>query len=201
MPTWRSWLAGRYKKKTRGERFRNPEFMRSNYALRWLEFLQSRRLQGLLDAAGYRLVFFTHASVQPYVEAFRRASLFPIMTHQDAPIQDLFKRAALLITDFSSAAFEMAVLRKGALHYQFDRDEVFSGKHLTLPGYFDYARDGFGPIAEELDDLLDKLDALLARDCLPDPLYQSRIDKAITFRDGKNCERVCEAILALEKKA
>jgi hypothetical protein len=93
------------------------------------------------------------------------------------------------------------VLRKGALYYQFDRDEVFSGKHLTLPGYFDYARDGFGPIAETLDALLDALAALLARDAAPAPLYLERIDRAVTFRDGKNCERVCEAILALEKKA
>ncbi|WP_407043987.1 CDP-glycerol glycerophosphotransferase family protein, partial [Cronobacter malonaticus] len=59
-------------------------------------------------------------------------------------MQETFNRAALMITDYSSVAFEMAVQNKQTIYYQFDAKEFFAG-HVYSKGYFDYREHGFGP--------------------------------------------------------
>ena len=44
-------------------------------------------------------------------------------------IQNLFGRCAVLITDYSSVAFDMAYLNKALIYYQFDKEAFFSGTH------------------------------------------------------------------------
>ena len=71
---------------------------------------------------------------------------------------------------------------------------------MYRPGYFDYERDGFGPVCEEEDALLDTIEAFLDGKPL-DPIYRERAEKTFIFRDGKCCERVFDAILDLDRPA
>lgn len=103
-----------------------------------------------------------------------------------------------MITDYSSVAFEMGYLGKPVLYYQFDFKETFKG-HL-IKGYFDYQQHGFGAVSEDLDALLSDLEAVLANGGNALPAYQKRIDETFAYRDDNNCQRVYEAILALDEK-
>ncbi|MBK8768339.1 MAG: CDP-glycerol glycerophosphotransferase family protein [Burkholderiaceae bacterium] len=76
------------------------------------------------------------------------------MTKAEMRIQQLFARTALMITDLSSVAFEMAYLRRPVIYYHFDFDDFYGGGHNWRRGYYDYAKDGFGPIVHECDQLL-----------------------------------------------
>ena len=67
-------------------------------------------------------------------------------------LQPLFAKTALLVTDYSSVAFEIAYIEKPVIYYQFDAEQFYGGGHLGFGGYFDFARDGFGPVCETEDD-------------------------------------------------
>jgi CDP-glycerol glycerophosphotransferase (TagB/SpsB family) len=103
-----------------------------------------------------------------------------------------------MITDFSSVAFEMAYLKKPIIYYQFDED-IFFQRHCWQKGYFDYRRDGFGPVVTTKEDLLAEIEKLLKRNCQPELQYLKRMEETFPFRDGRCCERVYQAICDLDK--
>ncbi|EAI3611885.1 capsular biosynthesis protein, partial [Campylobacter coli] len=149
MPTWREYLSGKMQKY--GVRARNPEFVKSLYFQKWQEFLCSKELEKLAVRYGYSVVFIPHPQVRMCLGDFSLPSY--IVTSYKDSIQELFCESSLMITDYSSVAFEMAVLKKPVIYYQFDKDEFFA-KHSYAQGYFDYERDGFGEVCFDYDQLL-----------------------------------------------
>ncbi len=198
MPTWRQTLMGEPIPHTNA-RILNTAFMDTLYAKNWQSLLRSPRLRDMAEQAGHRILFSPHMNVQPYLPFFELPSHIEVLAAKDMRIQELFKKSKIMITDYSSVAFEMAMLQKAVLYYQFDRDEIFAGLHLTQKGYFDYERDGFGPVVLDEGVLLDALEAVLSNDGKPDTVYSERMDKTFPFRDGKNCERVLRAIRNLDE--
>lgn len=193
MPTWRSSLvsttADAY-----GYSVKNQAFMQSDFYKNWTSFLNSPKLLELATEHGYELVFFPHAELRAYVDEFR-AEQVRIVGHADVgSIQDLFLDAAIMITDYSSVAFEMAYLERPILYYQFDEAFVFGGGHIYEQGYFDYRRDGFGPVCTNEAKLLQQLELALANRCKPCELYHQRMQDFFSFRDSRCCERVFNLI-------
>ena len=103
-----------------------------------------------------------------------------------------------MITDYSSVAFEMGMLEKPVIYYQFDENDFFK-EHGIQKGYFDYRKDGFGPVVTAECVLLEELKTLLANDALPQEPYKTRSAETFAFRDQNNCERVYKAIIALDE--
>lgn len=197
MPTWRSSIVGTYISGT--ERTRNPDFMKTNYARHWHGFMNHAILKELNDQ-GYQIVFAPHPSIQEYMDEFTVPDFIKIYSYSEGNIQSVFQKTSILITDYSSVAFDVAYLNKAILYYQFDYDEVFSsGNHTYQKGYFDYNRDGFGAVAYNETELLAALKDLVDNQAKVPDLYQTRIDKTFQFRDSNNCERVYQAILDLDK--
>ena len=197
MPTWRSSIVGTYISGT--ERTRNPDFMKTNYAKHWHGFMNHAILKELNDQ-GYQIVFAPHPSIQEYMDEFTVPNFIKIYSYSEGNIQSVFQNTSILITDYSSVAFDVAYLNKAILYYQFDYDEVFSsGNHTYQKGYFDYNRDGFGAVAYNETEILAALKDLVDNQAKVPDLYQTRIDKTFQFRDSNNCERVYQAILDLDK--
>ncbi len=197
MPTWRSSIVGTYISGT--ERTRNPDFMKTNYAKHWHGFMNHAILKELNDQ-GYQIVFAPHPSIQEYMDEFTVPDFIKIYSYSEGNIQSVFQNTSILITDYSSVAFDVAYLNKAILYYQFDYDEVFSsGNHTYQKGYFDYNRDGFGAVAYNETEILAALKDLVDNQAKVPDLYQTRIDKTFQFRDSNNCERVYQAILDLDK--
>ena len=197
MPTWRNSIVGTYISGT--ERTRNPDFMKTNYARHWHGFMNHAILKELNDQ-GYQIVFAPHPSIQEYMDEFTVPDFIKIYSYSEGNIQSVFQNTSILITDYSSVAFDVAYLNKAILYYQFDYDEVFSsGNHTYQKGYFDYNRDGFGAVAYNETELLAALKDLVDNQAKVPDLYQKRIDKTFQFRDSNNCERVYQAILDLDK--
>ena len=108
-------------------------------------------------------------------------------------LADSIRQAGVLITDFSSIYMDFAYMKKPVLYYQFDTEQFRQG-HLPL-GYFDYERDGFGPICADEESLLAAVEDCFADGCRMAPLYEERVDRFYTIHDDKNCERTYRAIL------
>ncbi len=197
MPTWRDYLTGARIGKSH-EKVLLPEFYSSTYAKAWLGLLGSAKLKSLVQKYGFAIQFFPHFAMQGYFKDIMIDDSITVVTHSSTRIQELFVDATMMITDYSSVAFEMAFLRKSVLYYQFDVADIYNGEHPYTKGYFDDARDGFGPVVDTEDALLDELEILLARQGAPAPQYLSRMESTFPIRDGRNCERIYSAIFNMD---
>ena len=110
----------------------------------------------------------------------------------DVSIPSLLKKAAVLVTDFSSVYMDFAFMQKPVVYYQFDRDAYRKG-HLPT-GYFDYERDGFGPVTETANEAIKALRARLEDNCRMERLYAERAERFFPLRDAESAERTTAAI-------
>ena len=194
MPTWRKSFVGDTKKNS-AKRTKTDAFYNSNYAKYWRSILHSSELKKLAQENGYKVVFFPHANMQIYIDWFDTPSWIEVRTHETDPIlQKLFRRANIMITDYSSVFFEFAFLQKALIYYQFDYDFMYGGEQQSQLGYFDFKKDGFGAVVKSEKELLSEIEHLLLRDGEPDSIYKKRMIDTFPNRDGKNCQRIYEAI-------
>lgn len=100
------------------------------------------------------------------------------MNHVTGSMQQLFIESSILVTDYSSVAFEMAVQKKSVIYYQFDEESFFSGSHNYVRGYFDYRQHGFGPVVINQEQLFDELNKKLNVDNIPDSQIIERMESA-----------------------
>jgi CDP-glycerol glycerophosphotransferase (TagB/SpsB family) len=106
----------------------------------------------------------------------------------------------MIVTDYSSTAFDFAYLRKPLLYYQTDIDEFFSGVHTYSRGYFDYERDGFGEVTQDESVLVDKLIEYMQNGCQLKDVYRDRIDRTFPYADQNNSKRVYECVVEMLEK-
>ncbi|ECO2572864.1 CDP-glycerol glycerophosphotransferase family protein [Campylobacter coli] len=190
MPTWRANIVGVALGSSK--RGLQSDFTQSEYFKKWNLLLNSNILQKLCEKYDYTVVFNPHRNIIPYLKEFNIPSYIKIAS-QNESLQELFCNSSLMITDYSSVAFEMAYLNKPVIYYQFDHEEFFSS-HTLQKGYFDYEKDGFGPVVEDEESLLKELENLLQNDCNPFGIYKDNIDSTFAFKDGKCCERIYKVI-------
>ena len=119
------------------------------------------------------------------------ANCITVLPWQEADISSLIREAGILITDYSSVYMDFAYMKKPLVYYQFDY-ETYRAGHLPT-GYFDYERDGFGPVCSTEQELLARLEPLLTGGEMP-PEYRQRVERFYTLNDDKNCERTYLAI-------
>lgn len=196
MPTWRSNIVG----PVLGDgdsRGINPNFMESKFASYWKKLLHSDELKTLLEQSGFKAAFFPHVNIRPYLELFDIPEYIDVITSNDCSIQELFVKSSIMITDYSSVAFEMAVQDKQTIYYQFDEDEFFS-EHNYVKGYFDYRLNGFGPVVTNQESLLQELSNCISNRGIPSEEILSRINDMFPVRDNQNCARTYEAIKSLD---
>ncbi|TQR60378.1 CDP-glycerol glycerophosphotransferase family protein [Campylobacter troglodytis] len=195
MPTWRRSIVGEFSKKL-GTRRLNKNFTQSAFFKEWQGFFQSKELERICKEYDYSIIFNPHPDIKPYIKDFKLPVYIKIFNKKS--LQGLFKSSALLITDYSSVAFEMGYLSKPVLYYQFDKKDFF--KSQWERGYFSYKKDGFGPVKKNLQGLLKELESLLKNDCKLPKSYEANFTNTFKFKDGQCRERIYEAILALDEK-
>lgn len=188
MPTWRAYLEG----------ISENAFCDSGFYRTYQRLLSDPELHRILRKYGYRLKFFPHHEMRPYLKCFRftEEDVFPAEKNEE--VQKNLIEADVLLTDYSSVYFDFGYMDKPVIYYQFDRAEFRNGHYQE--GYFSYERDGFGPVVRTEDELLNELEKYLAGDCSPEPLYAERTADFFELRDRKNCERNFEAIMQILKK-
>lgn len=195
MPTWRADLTGAL---TQGQATGdNPLFSDTQYAKSWSSFLSSDKLRQLMSEYSFEVVFYPHANSQPYLDAGAFEVPDYIQVHRSAEGNDMqaaFAGASMLVTDYSSVAFEMAYINRPTVYYQFDEDSFFAGSQVYAKGYFDYREDGFGPVVATEEELLLAVEKLAKNDFVASEVYRDRCAETFEYRDGKCCERVYEAV-------
>lgn len=191
MPTWRRDIVGAFSKKL-GTRRINKNFTQSLYFKKYNELLSSYELLSFCEKNSYELCFNPHPNILPYLNFFRLDKGIKLANGKN--LQELFAKTALLITDYSSVAFDVAKLSKPVLYYHFDKESFFLTQWQS--GYFDYEKDGFGAVCKNLKELLAEL--YKNEKCEFKEPFLSRARAFFAFNDSKNCERIYKEILSLD---
>jgi CDP-glycerol glycerophosphotransferase (TagB/SpsB family)/GT2 family glycosyltransferase len=187
MPTWRKSLAEAAN--TVGHWAYSEKFKDSEFCSRINAVLTDERLAKTAKMYGYRLLFRPHTNLYVQAEDFTLGSF--TMPPEDYPFSKLFAETALLITDYSSAAFDFAYTKKPVVYCQMDERPLGGG-------YFDYETMGLGEVVTQREDLTDLLTEYMKNGCTMDQKYRERVDGFFAFRDTDNCRRVYEAIMEIE---
>ncbi|ACQ79453.1 glycosyl transferase family 2 [Beutenbergia cavernae DSM 12333] len=199
-PTWRSWLMSKDPRDVTGHSLVTADFFQSEFASNWLGFLKSDELARLARSSGKTVAFLPHPNLQPILDELDLPAHVQPLTFHGEDVQQFFARSAAFVTDYSSMAFNAAYIDRPVLYFQFDYDRVMRGGHTGREDYFQYGRDGFGPVAETLEDAIDALGKVAADGWRPSAEHDARIDRTFPERDGGCCARTVAAVRALEAR-
>lgn len=156
-------------------------------------FINNKRLCENLRKNGYKVYCKLHPLLTVQMSDFYTDYDDVIkFVGEEITYNKIFKIGALFVTDYSSAFFDFAYLKKPILYYQ-----EFAG-HLNAEGsYFSYEDNGFGKVSYDFETLIDDVIECVAGGCKMPEKYQKRVDDFFTFRDKNNCKRVYDEILKL----
>ena len=198
MPTWRKYLCDKWDPKTDIWKLM-PGFCDSTYYKFYNGLINNERLINAAKKYGYKIDFFPHPNLQPHIDLFEKSDTVNFI-RKGASYTQVYNHSALAITDYSSAIFDFAYLRKPLIYTHFDSEEFFAGEHVYTKGYFEYERDGFGEVEYDLDSTVNRIIEYMENGCELKPKYRERIDNFFAFNDKNNCQRVYDKIIALSKK-
>ncbi len=194
LPTWRANLAIEMDQKT-GVRPYNTEFKKSNYYRFYQRLINEPRLLSALKECGYKGKFCVHTNNLPNACDFTGNDEIEVVA-EAIDYQKEFKENALLITDYSSVAYDFAYLKKPVIYTQSDRDEFFAGQ-MYDEGYWDYDAMGFGPVCKDYETTVDAIISQVRAGCMLEEKYRERIEAFYYAFDRNNCRRVFDAIISL----
>ncbi|WP_435770423.1 bifunctional glycosyltransferase/CDP-glycerol:glycerophosphate glycerophosphotransferase [Nocardioides sp. SYSU DS0651] len=195
-PTWRVWLVKRLAAGSQRREAAGREVLDSDFVQQWLAYLHDPDLASAAHERRLTVGFLPHPNLRDVLDAADLPSWVKLFKFDDNDPRELVARSALVVTDYSSMAFNAAYIDRPVVYFQFDSDMVLGGGHVGRRGYFDYRRDGFGPVAESLADAIRVTREALAHGPAPAATFQERIDATFPLRDGRCRERVADAIAA-----
>jgi hypothetical protein len=192
-PTWRNWLNPG---KGPDDLPRALEaFAASEFAHQWRAMVTAHELKAAAEKHNLEIGVLLHSNLQKLVAGLDLPEHVTPLRFASGKTREYFARARVMVTDYSSMAFNAAYLLRPVVYFQFDHERVFAGGHLGRLGYFDYRRDGFGPVATDLSPAVQAVCEVLNRGPAPAPEFLARMAQAFPERDGKCCERVVAEIL------
>lgn len=174
MPTWRPWLQDL------------DLFTESDYYHRWSDLLASSDLQRIQQEFGVEVVLCLHPNMQQYSHHFS-SSQVRVVYQGDVDVQHLIKQSAVMVTDYSSVAFDFAFLHKPVIYYQFD-SERFDTPHADPRTEFP------GPVVESHDGMVNALRRVFDGGASMEQMYWDRAQRFCAHIDEDNCERIFRAV-------
>lgn len=177
MPSWRRDLHNK----------RQIQIMDSEYFHKINSLINNEELIRIAKEHGYKIIFKPHPKVFDFIEIFDRNDYVEI--DYNSTYQELFKKSDLMITDYSSVAFDFSYMKKPMIYYQYGDDYHFE------EGYFKYKTMGFGEVIAEEEDLINAIEDYLENDCEMKEEYEKRVDGFYKYNDQNNSKRVYEWIL------
>lgn len=183
MPSWRRHFHHSTKEK----------ILKSNYFKIYNTLINDSRLIDFCREHGYKLIFKPHPNVYRFIELFETNDYVTIDSTSNS-YNNIFTHASLVITDYSSIAFDFAYLKKPVIYYHYAQDYHFDIEE----SYFDYKTMGFGEVVDNHEELIDLIMEYIENECEMKNQYIKRVDDFFEFSDKNNCKRVYEAIKKMD---
>lgn len=183
MPSWRRYFHHSTKEK----------ILKSNYFKIYNTLINDHSLIDFCKKHGYKLIFKPHPNVYRFIELFETNDYVTIDSASNS-YNDIFTHASLIITDYSSIAFDFAYLKKPVIYYHYAKDYHFDLEE----SYFDYKTMGFGEVVDNHEELIDLIMEYVENECEMKDQYIKRVDDFFEFNDKNNCKRVYDAIKKMD---
>ncbi len=191
MPTWRSYLEAPYGHPASES---EEKVRSSSYLKHYTQLFCNERLIRFAKENELTLLYFPHHQMQPYLAEFQmRCPNITVASAAEYDVQTALKESAFLITDYSSIFFDFAYMRKPLLYFQFDYEE-FRKNHYP-EGYFSYRKDGFGPVLDSVEQVVDCFIERYQHGFRMEELFCSRAEHFFEFHDTEYCRRNYEAVI------
>lgn len=177
IPTWREWLV------------REDDFLESEYYLNYRELVNSENLHQLAEKYNFEIVLCLHPNMQKYSYLFEDAPI-RVINQGEVEVQFLLKQSSIMITDYSSVAFDFSFLNKPIIYYQFDRERFIGkkGSHIDL----DY--DLPGDIVFTINQIIDAIEFYAKNDFQMKEENGNKAAKFLKYKDQRSSERIYHAI-------
>ena len=186
--TWRPFLWGISKE----------DLVRSDYFKLYTSILECKELLDSITERGYTLKVKLHPQMEKYKDMF---SLPKGITFwgKKTTYREMYEKSSLLVTDYSSAIYDFAYLKKPVVYYQPDYDELvkaYDGEYE-----YDYYSKGMGDVTRTIEEFSQCIESYIDTDCAMKDLYRNRVAQFFEYDDRKNCERVYDVICKILNKS
>ena len=166
-------------------------FIKSNYYKKLMEILNDENIKAVLLKYGYKIQACLHHKMSQFITATTDESSFQVHNMNEVNVQDLLIGSDMMITDFSSASFDMVYQNKPVIYYWFDDISFFARRGGPL---IDPLREMPGPICRNMSDIVTTLSSLLENNSVVPKQYHSKYKQFFKYRDNKNCKRIVSVI-------
>ena len=185
MPTWRAEIKEN-KYSSIYETIYNDNFKETKFFHFYNSLINDERLKNSMNLYNYTGIFCLHQNFQAQWIDFSKNEKFII--EKTCDYQQLLLRSSLLITDYSSIFFDFGYLKKPIIYTHFDYKNY---RLFQYPeGYFNYEKDGFGPIYNDIDSIINAIIKSMKNNCTIQKEYLKRIESFFYFFDEYNNERL-----------
>ena len=181
MPTWRNWLGRETNNLTK-----KIDFKTTNFYKNWNELLTNEKFIEYIEKNNLKVLFYPHSRMQSFLNDFEIKSKNIELVSVETDIQTVLKESAMMITDYSSVYMDFAYMLKPVIYFQFDYEEY--RKKQYQDGYYDYKKDGFGPLTDTVDKTVNEFIKIYESGI--EKKYINRMNNFFEIKDKNNCERL-----------
>lgn len=177
IPTWRDWVKV------------EQDLLESEFYERWAGLLRSPEFQHATREAGWDVKLILHPNFREFAHAFEAANV-TVVRQGEETVQELLRTSAVLLTDYSSVAFDFALLGRSVVYFQFDRERFLGkrGSHLDLD------KDLPGEIAFDEDSVIQALGAASERGGTATSRAKEQAQRFFPMMDQRSAARVYDAV-------
>ncbi len=169
------------------EDFKKGEYYQKIYGL-----LADKELIDYLEREDIELNCFFHQAINPFMEKVvnvSTSSQIKLLSNA-ADVQKELIGADILITDYSSVAWDFLYLNKPAIFYQFDQE-----KHLKTTGtYIEIPDDLFGPVTKTPAETIREIKRIETEDEWEEKREKLK-EKFFLYDDNMNRKRIVDRII------
>ena len=183
MPTWRNDLAN-----ASIEEFRSSGFYKF-----WDSLLKDEEFLCFIEENNIRVKFFLHIGIERFYQCFDFPSKIDIATGEN--LQSLIATCGILVTDYSSVAFDILIQNKPVIFCPFDIDEM--QKLRPGPQFIDFNTDLPGPICLTVAETVDEIRKSVMSNNALSRKAKERSSKYFDYIDKQNCDRIYNTVRLL----
>ena len=187
-PSWRKYLVG-----MNGTEWVTTEskFLQSQFFDATTRFLNSKKLQDLLEQHDFYLDFKLHPILERYKHLYKITN--PRVTMAEHKIKETTYK--IFMTDFSSFVYDFVYLKKPIIYYLPDEGLFRAGlndyREVDMP-----LDDAFGEYVNTPEDAVDAIQRVLENGCVPEERYAKKMENMFFFKDHKQRDRIYEALIS-----
>ena len=181
MPTWRTWL----------EEVSEEVFVASDYYKHYMALLNDPGLMEVLRRYEITLNFYIHPKFQEYMGTFSADPKYVrLIPFGEEPLNELMMKCSMMITDYSSAVWDVFYQGKPVLFYLFDLDLY----NEVQGSYINMETESFGDVSHTPEELIALIAEYAENGFKEKEQYAAMRPSLIKYIDDQNSARIYQAI-------